>query len=71
MKKFFKEFWKHLGYWANPTRYIMMEREAKWKAFMLEISHLCYEYGMDGQSAVGLEKIRAYIRQRLEEMGYK
>jgi hypothetical protein len=47
MKKFLKELWRHLGYWANPTAYAWRERYQK---DMLEISHMCYEYGMDGMS---------------------
>ena len=70
IKNFFKEMWRHLGFWANPTAHIMAAREANWRDSMLKISHMCYEYGMDGQSARGLEEIRAYIRRKLEEMGY-
>jgi len=69
MKKFFIEFWRHLGFWANPTRYIMQEREEKWKNHILKISHMCYEYGMDGMSVRGLERIREYTRDALKEMG--
>jgi len=70
LKKFFKELWWHFGYHANPARYHMAEREEKWKQHTLKISHMCYEYGMDGMSVRGLEKIREYTRDVLIEMGY-
>jgi len=47
----------------------MQEREEKWKNHILKISHMCYEYGMDGMSVRGLERIREYTRDALKEMG--
>ncbi len=66
MKKFLKQLWQASAYWANPVFYSWRERYQK---DMLEISHMCSNYGMDGMSATGLEKIRARIREHLDELG--
>ena len=69
--KFLRELWLHLGYWANPARYHMAEREERWKKHMLKISHMAYEWGMDLNKGQGLDNIRTYVREALKEMGYE
>ncbi len=65
IKKFFIDFWRHIGFWANPTRYIMAEREAKWSMYVGELKHMCDEYGGEG----GLGEVRSYASHIMTVMG--
>lgn len=60
MNKFFKDFWLHLGFWANPARYIMAEREAHWKMYMGELAYMCKEGDLDN--------IAMYVQHIRKEM---
>ena len=62
MKKFLKELWRHTGYWANPHRVILAEREAKWMVYMNEVRLLAKE--------LDVTPIRNYAEHILEKMGY-
>jgi hypothetical protein len=43
LTKFFKELWRHTGFWANPHRYTLAEREARWQTYMEEVVLLAKE----------------------------
>lgn len=67
IKKFLIDFWRHVGFWANPDRYIMAEREAMWNMHLKELMHMCDEYGGEG----GLGEVRNYALFVITAMGKK
>ena len=66
MKKFLKELWRFTGFWANPHRVILAEREAKWNMYVKELMHMCDEYGGEG----GLGEVRNYALYIITKMGH-
>ena len=61
MKKFLRDFWLHLGFWANPARYIMAEREANWKMYLGELAYMCDEGNVDN-----IRMYVTHIRRKME-----
>jgi hypothetical protein len=61
MKRFLKDFWMHLGFWANPAKYIMAEREASWKMYMGELAYMCEEGNVDN-----IRMYVTHIRRKME-----
>jgi len=63
MKNFFRKFSLHLGFWANPARYIMAEREANWKMYMGELAYMVNEGNIDN-----VRMYVTHIRRKMEVM---
>ena len=63
MKKFLKELWRHTGYWANPHRVILAEREAKWMVCMNEVRIMA-------KDECNAPEIETYAKHVLKKMGY-
>ncbi|MHA1949315.1 MAG: hypothetical protein ACW99G_04905 [Candidatus Thorarchaeota archaeon] len=40
IKNFFRELWRHTGFWANPYRVAFLERDSHWQHYMNEVKHL-------------------------------
>ena len=61
MKKFLINLWRHLGYWANPVKYHILERETKWKMYLEEIRYLAKEF-----DAPDIEEYTYYVAKKME-----
>lgn len=61
--RFLKDFWRHLGYWANPYKAISNEREASWKMYMGELAYMVNEGNIDN-----IRMYITHIRTKMEVM---